>query len=121
MKVFVYGTLKNGGVGHIFCDLQSQTFIGEATVSDMALFLVSGVGFNFPAMTHGAGRVSGEVYEIDAATFGSMCRFEGRMYHPLTVETTLGPAETFLWSLETDDLDSAPLLDADIQYFPLTV
>tara|TARA_R110000824_G_scaffold261358_3_gene449966 strand:+ start:265 stop:630 length:366 start_codon:yes stop_codon:yes gene_type:complete len=121
MRVFVYGTLKNGGVGHIFCDLQSQRFIGEAIVSDMALFLVSGVGFNFPAMTHGEGRVSGEVYEIDAATFDSMCRFEGRMYHPLTVETTLGPAETFLWSLETDDLDSAPLLDADIQHFPLTV
>jgi gamma-glutamylcyclotransferase (GGCT)/AIG2-like uncharacterized protein YtfP len=120
MRVFVYGTLKRGGVGHVFCDLGSQRFVGEATASNMKLFLVEGVGFNFPAMTHGEGRVSGEVYDIDAETFDAMCRFEGRLYHPLTVETTLGPADTFLWSLETNDLNPALCADG-VQHFPVGV
>jgi len=122
MRVFVYGTLKRGGVGYFSCGLDKQRYVGTANAEDVALLLVgSTIAFSFPAMVRGEGRVAGEVFDVDDETVAAMDRFEseGRMYLKQPVQTSRGQMMTYIWNYETDNMESAPLLAGDIQHFPI--
>ena len=73
--VFVYGTLKRGGSNHGF--LLGQTFLGEAqTLPGFQLYRLNG----YPGMiasSADSGGVTGEVWNVDAATLAQLDELEG--------------------------------------------
>ena len=80
--VFVYGTLKRGYWNHDL--LSTAPFVGEAISVDD--FRMGNVG-SFPEIQLAeigdqAGRVTGEIYDVDEWTLQSLDRLEanGRMY-----------------------------------------
>ncbi len=124
--VFVYGTLQRGGRGHVLCGLHTQSTLGPAVAHALDLFLVPGVGFNFPAAIRGKGTVSGELYVVDEPTLARMAQFETALYAPEFVEVTTADgrftyvAATFLWAREIDGLLPAGM-DAEGRYvFPVS-
>jgi len=73
--LFVYGTLKRGGVNHRH--LAGQTFVGEArTVAGYRLYALDG----YPGMVAQAGDrdgVVGEIWSVDDDALVRLDRFEG--------------------------------------------
>ncbi len=74
-KVFVYGTLRQGGYNHHL--LAHATYHGMARTPPIYDLIDLGP---FPAMTPGGSTaVVGEVYEVDAKTLAALDHLEG---HP---------------------------------------
>lgn len=103
--IFVYGTLLRGEPGHHL--LARARFVGEA-VTEPGFELVD-LG-PYPAMvTGGTGVVTGEVYEVDAATLAGVDEFEE---HPQVYRRTRialatgGEAEAYL--IERDRVADRP-------------
>jgi len=71
MFVFVYGTLKRGGVLHHH--MKGAKFVGEDVVENCDLFMLKW----YPAVVHGTGKVMGEVYEINTSLLNIMDEVEG--------------------------------------------
>ncbi len=71
--LFVYGTLRNGGVNDIRHKYPGAAFVGEASVGGR-LYDMGG----YPAIVPGTdkGMVVGEVYEIDESTLAELDEFE---------------------------------------------
>jgi len=69
--LFVYGTLKRGGVMHWL--LQDFPFLGRAKAEDFMLYDLG----PYPAMVYGDGVVYGEVYEVSEEFLQSLDWVEG--------------------------------------------
>ncbi len=73
--VFVYGTLKRGGANHAV--LAGQDFVGEARLAPgFALYSLG----EYPGLVvapGGTGRVTGEVWAVDAAALARLDALEG--------------------------------------------
>ncbi len=81
--VFVYGTLKKGQRNHHILETGNAKFIG-ATVTKEEKFLmhvfesVSSPGKFTPGVfLNGAGKISGELYEVNSKTLCELDRLEG--------------------------------------------
>ena len=81
IQVFVYGTLKQGWGNNRL--LPPGTFLRKYTTEP--LFTMWDIG-GLPALTRGADRVLGELYEIDGDTLSDLDRLEG---HPHFYQRTL--------------------------------
>lgn len=77
--VFVYGTLKKSFSNHFL--LEQEAYLGEAVSVASNFVLRDGKSFPYMSTTpYGAkesGRVSGEVYAVDAFTMARLDRLEG--------------------------------------------
>jgi gamma-glutamylcyclotransferase (GGCT)/AIG2-like uncharacterized protein YtfP len=71
--VFVYGSLKKGFANHPY--VSDQNLISTGVLYGFDMFNLG----RFPALKEGQGKVTGEVYEVDEATFALLDRLEG---HP---------------------------------------
>jgi len=69
--LFVYGTLKRGGVMHWL--LQDFPFLGRAKAEDFMLYDLG----PYPAMVYGDGVVYGEVYEVSEEVLQAIDWVEG--------------------------------------------
>ena len=121
LLVFVYGTLKRGGRGHELCRLHEQHYFGTAVGRGLDLYLVPGMGFDFPAAVPGTGTVSGELYAVDRKTLVRMAQFETALYKRAVVDVTATRSEsanTFLWDRPVDGLELAELNDKGHYHFP---
>ena len=101
-RVFVYGTLKQGGSNHGF--LAGQHFVGDArTTGGFALYEVA----DYPGMVRssdGTGSVTGEVWEVDAACLQQLDALEGidqglYVREPVALEVPFAgqPVETYFY------------------------
>jgi gamma-glutamylaminecyclotransferase len=100
MLVFVYGTLKRGYWNHDL--LSSAPFVGEAVSVDD--FRMGNVG-SFPEIQLAeigdqAGRVTGEIYDVDERTLQSLDRLEanGRMYEREELEFEVNGDVVIAWA-----------------------
>lgn len=98
-RVFVYGTLLAGEPNHRL--LRGARLVGAA--STKPVFALADLGF-FPALVErGASAVSGEVYEVDAATLTRLDVLEGhpRFYRRRRIALDNGThADTYVLSPE---------------------
>jgi gamma-glutamylaminecyclotransferase len=102
-RLFVYGTLKRGGSNH--ARLAGQKFLAEAhTMPGYTLYSLGDYPGMIaqPADRHG---VSGEIWEIDAATLVELDEFEGvpeglyrRESVPLLPPHAKAAVETYLYA-----------------------
>ncbi|WP_221030352.1 gamma-glutamylcyclotransferase family protein [Actomonas aquatica] len=101
-RVFVYGTLKQGGSNHAF--LEGQTYLGDArTVPGYKLYLVA----DYPGMVRDPSDqrgVTGELWEVDTPTLAELDRLEGideKLYRrdpiPLLPPHDTTPVETYIY------------------------
>ena len=107
MKIFVYGTLKKGGVLH--SNLDGCTYHGIDRVPNFTMFKVGW----FPAIkpTEDAREcVYGEVYEINKSTLSKLDEIEGKgvLYERSTVNTRFGKCIIYVFS---DNNDTVQLWD----------
>ena len=105
MRVFVYGTLRKGGENHHF--LVDSKYLGEEEISGFKMFNIHGF---YPAAVPSIqnSTIKGEVYEIDGYTLQKLDHLEGcpHLYKRITVATTEGPAEIYVWNGLPDLLDN---------------
>lgn len=87
MKVFVYGTLKNGNRLH--GALSSSEYMGAAITKHPAYDMYHGGGF--PYVLNGEHRIKGEVYEISPETLAKLDRIEGvpNLYERIITEVSI--------------------------------
>jgi gamma-glutamylcyclotransferase (GGCT)/AIG2-like uncharacterized protein YtfP len=102
--LFVYGTLKRGGVRH--GPLEKQRFLGEArTVPGYALWDLGA----YPGLTtsEDQGRVCGELYEVDRSLLCWLDAVEGApglfALGPVELEGNRGPATAYFYRMPTED------------------
>jgi gamma-glutamylaminecyclotransferase len=77
-RVFVYGSLRKGEFNHRLLAVPGARLIMAGVMTEPG-YELRDLGA-FPGMVHGgAGAVTGEVYEVDAATLAALDRLEG---HP---------------------------------------
>jgi gamma-glutamylaminecyclotransferase len=76
-EIFVYGTLKRGGVHH--GRLAGQVYVGEtATKAEYRLYSLDGYPGMVPAENAAGGRsIRGEIWRVDAACLARLDAFEG--------------------------------------------
>ena len=106
MRVFVYGTLRDGEGNHRL--LENSEFLRDEVLIGFDMFNVGG----FPAVIEGDGYVVGEVYEVDEQTLKSLHRLEGymednpdnSMYIPKDVDTDVDSIMIYLWNYKTEGL-----------------
>lgn len=95
MKVFVYGTLRQGGRFNPL--LQDSEFLGEATAYGFDLYDLGG---DVPGMLPGAELVRGELYEVNNSIMLQL-RILERGYIETTIDvstnTGIEKATAFLW------------------------
>jgi len=75
MKVFVYGSLKQGFGNHDVMSQIGAVFISTAITEHTRFDLVT-LG-HFPGLVTGKYQVEGEVYEVDADALRTLDHFEG--------------------------------------------
>ena len=106
--LFVYGTLKRGGVRH--GPLESQRFVGEAKTR--ALYALHDLG-SYPGMVISeVGQViEGEVYAVDSSLIPLLDQMEGApsLFALAGVELETGPAWAYLYRR---DVEGRPLVAA---------
>jgi len=74
IKVFVYGTLKKGGLNHFIINRDpSNNFIGKDTIVDYTLY---GSGLIPFAIKSPGKYIQGEVYKVSMETFSYIERLE---------------------------------------------
>ena len=106
-RVFVYGTLLAGEGNHRL--LANATLVGEAHTTPA--FELRDLGY-FPGLVKGgACSVTGEVYEVDAATLAALDRLEGhpRFYRRVRIALDDGTnVETYL--LTPEQVEGRPVI-----------
>lgn len=106
-RVFVYGTLLAGEGNHRL--LATATLVGEARTEPA--FELRDLG-HFPGLVkRGACSVTGEVYEVDAATLAALDRLEGhpRFYRRVCIALDDGTnVETYL--LTPEQVEGRPVI-----------
>jgi gamma-glutamylcyclotransferase (GGCT)/AIG2-like uncharacterized protein YtfP len=107
-RVFVYGTLMRGGRYHGL--LARARHLGAArTTSGYRLYDLG----PYPAMIReGDGVVTGELYEVDAATLVELDRLEGHpdLYLRQTVELDGGEVVTTYLFVDATELRRSPVI-----------
>lgn len=96
MKIFCYGTLKQGHGNHRF--LRGQKFLGKHFTRRGYTIVVGGLPYMIKRKS-GSG-VMGELYEVDAACLARLDELEG---HPDYYRRTVIP----VYSQDTDDMVEA--------------
>jgi gamma-glutamylcyclotransferase (GGCT)/AIG2-like uncharacterized protein YtfP len=98
MRLFVYGTLRRGQVGHAL--LRGAKLLGEAKTE--AEFTLLDMG-EWPAVVEG-GRtaVAGELYEVDEALLSELDRYEDVPELYLRVERVVAGAATLIYVLRAE-------------------
>lgn len=98
--LFLYGTLKRGQKNHGL--LTGQRFVGEATAEP--LYRLHDLG-SYPGMVVDVAdglRVTGELWEVDAACLAKLDEFEGvpELYvrQRVALQGIAGPVESFLYN-----------------------
>ena len=75
VPIFVYGTLKRGGLNHHY--LSGQRFVGEArTIPGFRLYDLDGYPGMVPDPVDNEG-VTGELWEVDTPCLAALDEFEG--------------------------------------------
>ena len=94
MKIFVYGTLKQGFRNHHY--LNKATFLYQDTIQGQ-LYTIDDV--DYPAYLTGKGTVHGEVYHIDDTTLAMLDRLEanGSLYQRELQITSHHQEEVFVY------------------------
>jgi gamma-glutamylcyclotransferase (GGCT)/AIG2-like uncharacterized protein YtfP len=109
-RVFVYGSLLCGGRYHEL--VSGSTFAGVATTP--ARYTLVDLG-PYPALVDGGDTaVTGEIYQVDAATLEALDRLEGHPdeYRRVTIRLADGaPAETYL--MPRDRARGTPIVSGD--------
>jgi gamma-glutamylcyclotransferase (GGCT)/AIG2-like uncharacterized protein YtfP len=93
--LFVYGTLRRGGVNEITISHARAVFVGAASVRgrlhDMG-------GYPAVILDDAAGGIAGEVFEIDDAILAALDRFEAADdYHREQIEVLLNGTASRSW------------------------
>lgn len=100
-RVFVYGTLRAGGVEN--SRMSSALLLGNGQVRGR-LFRVDW----YPAVVLGSkGEIQGEVYEVDEEQLAALDEYEGGEYKRVLVDVmgvASGPAWIWEWDLPVDGL-----------------
>ncbi|WP_101759902.1 gamma-glutamylcyclotransferase [Oceanicoccus sp. KOV_DT_Chl] len=94
-KVFVYGSLKQGGHNHYF--LSQSSFIGRCRTEPAYELFTLG---SFPCVVSGGTTsVQGEVYEVDNSTLEKLDELEGHpdWYQREQITTVYGAAYLYLY------------------------
>jgi gamma-glutamylcyclotransferase (GGCT)/AIG2-like uncharacterized protein YtfP len=102
--VFVYGTLKRGGLLHHY--LRYAEFVAEVELHDHRMY---NVGFCPAIAASEGGVVTGEVFEVEPWTMGILDGVEGMAYRRTIVTLDLpGRGErqvyTYVWRGHVDDM-----------------
>ena len=93
--LFVYGTLRRGGINEITKSHPGAVFVGASSVRG----LLRDMG-GYPAiiLDDAAGRIAGEVFEVDDAALASLDRFEAADdYHREQIDVSLNGAASRCW------------------------
>jgi gamma-glutamylcyclotransferase (GGCT)/AIG2-like uncharacterized protein YtfP len=102
--VFVYGSLKSGGMVRGLDGFPGATIVGKAktTYPDFNMLDLG----SFPAVVKGEKYIQGEVWEVDDTTFQELDMIEGYpdFYKRVKTETTQGRA--WMYFLESDQYRS---------------
>lgn len=69
-RVFVYGSLKEGGWSHHL--LEGQIFCGYAFMDGLRMISLD----SYPGVVKGEGRIDGEMHEVDDNTLAALDRLE---------------------------------------------
>ena len=96
--VFVYGTLRRGGVGAMPIRFPDSKFIADAKVSGSLYDLGAYPGL---ILDESNSSVTGEVYEVDDQTLNKLDEFEASSnYWRKPVEISLGTHRKACWTYE---------------------
>ena len=102
--VFVYGSLKSGGMVRGLDGFPGATIVGKAktTYPDYNMLDLG----SFPVVVKGEKYIQGEVWEVDDTTFQELDMIEGYpdFYKRVKTETTQGRA--WMYFLESDQYRS---------------
>lgn len=111
MKVFVYGTLKQGWGNHRL--LEHSKFLGMRTTKDV--YDLRNCGFPYAIRNPEEGRkVLGELYEIDEQTLVNLDRLEGHPHHYQRTDVELdGMDETVMMYTVEDTFRELPQCPTD--------
>ncbi len=102
-KLFVYGTLKQGGKWHHL--LKGQAFLGNDSV--LGEMYLDTEGF-YPILYQGSSTVDGEVYDVDEHAFNAVRDLESNAgYDCLQVQTRLGQTAMVYCYTDSPDRDPA--------------
>lgn len=101
MKVFVYGTLKRGGVLH--SNIKHCKYLGVDKIHNFAMFKLGW----FPAVVPTIDArecVYGEIYEVDKTVLDKLDAIEGKgvLYNRTTVDTKYGDAMMYVYSKDNN-------------------
>ena len=109
VKVFVYGTLKDGGVLDYFPQAR------EECVKDVILdgYLMYSIGNHFPAITEGSGSVKGEVHTYPRIFLEwlDQCENEGVLYRREKVHID-GHGSVYVYIYNVNDLDRHEIIES---------
>lgn len=98
--VFVYGTLRRGGVGAMSIRFPNSKFIADAKVSGSLYDLGAYPGL---LLNESNSLVIGEVYEVDDEILNKLDAFEAASYYwRKQVEISLGAHRKVCWTYEPD-------------------
>jgi len=109
-KIFVYGTLMRGRVGHHL--LGKCRFIGEGRALDVALYQVARW---FPGAVVKRGyQVLGELYEVEKDTLTMLDEYEGDLFRRQLLKIKLNDSNlleawVYLWLGDVDEAGFIPL------------
>ena len=106
MKVFVYGTLRQGQSAHHL--LAGARFVGTARTPPEYTLLDMGT---YPALISGGDTaVLGEIYEVNADVLAALDRYEDAPHLYRRVLTTIGTHEVFVYLLGAEHGSNRPKL-----------
>ena len=110
--LFVYGTLRKGGVNQLSDNSPGSNYVGAGTVKGGLYDLGGYPGFLLDGTE---GRVAGEVYEIEAATLAALDEFESTadFQRSETSATVDGEALTcWVYGPDPERCQDAPRIDS---------
>ena len=110
--LFVYGTLRKGGVNHLPDNFPGSIFVGAGTVKGGLYDLGDYPGL---LLDGSEGSVAGEVYEIEEATLAALDEFESAAeYHRLETSAFVDGRTLNCWVYGPDPgrCQEAPRIDS---------
>jgi len=121
MKVFVYGSLREGGPLHHYY-FNKNLFCGKArTAPGYVLFDITNGAFPAMAKSADQSQVYGEVYEVDDSLLAQLDRAEGHPHFYCRTEILLENSETvFAYLLPLEDIIGYPKV-GDGDWLPFIV
>lgn len=96
MYIFVYGSLKKGGINHYYLKRGGSEFISQYKLKGFSL---CDFGHGFPYLVYGGSdSVYGEIYKVDNLVTGVLDRLEDipRLYRRESVWTGTGSQSSFI-------------------------